>query len=99
MANYIILISLTQQGIKRVKKIPEWEENFRQLCDSNEVNVLGHYFTFRQYDVVDILEASDDTIFVSKIYCIYHTYYLTHLCTVATVSLGLVLKQIFASGA
>ncbi len=67
MSYYIILLSPSQQGIEKVKEIPERVENFKQLCESKGVKIHSHYFTFGQYDVVVVLEASDDTTMMSTL--------------------------------
>ena len=60
MSYYIVLWSLSEQGIEKVKEIPKRRENFRQICESKGVKILSHYMTFGEYDVVVILEAPDD---------------------------------------
>lgn len=60
MNHYIILSSFSKQGVEKIKDIEERVGNFKQLCESRGVKILGHYFTFGQYDVVVILEAPDD---------------------------------------
>jgi uncharacterized protein with GYD domain len=67
MAHYIILLSLSQQGIEKVKEIPKRVENFKRLCESKGVKIHGHYFTFGQYDVVAILEAPDDSTMMTTL--------------------------------
>ena len=67
MTNYIILMSLSQQGIEKIKEIPERVENFRQLCDSKGVKILGHYFTFGKYDVIVIVDAPDDNTMMATL--------------------------------
>lgn len=67
MTNYIILMSLSQQGIEKIKEIPERVENFRQLCDSKGVKILGHYFTFGKYDVIVIVDAPDDSTMMATL--------------------------------
>lgn len=38
MSYYIILLSLSQQGIEKVKEIPERVENFKQLCENKALS-------------------------------------------------------------
>lgn len=60
-------MSLSQQGIEKIKEIPERVENFRQLCDSKGVKILGHYFTFGKYDVIVIVDAPDDNTMMATL--------------------------------
>ncbi len=60
-------MSLSQQGIEKIKEIPERVENFRQLCDSKGVKILGHYFTFGKYDVIVIVDAPDDSTMMATL--------------------------------
>ena len=60
MATYILLGNFTDQGIRDIK---ETTKRADALCDMGEragVTVKEVFWTLGQYDVVAILEASDD---------------------------------------
>lgn len=60
MSYYIILNSLSEQGIENIKNTPERADNLKKICEKNGVKIHGIYYTFGQYDVVVIVEAPND---------------------------------------
>ena len=60
MATYIVLGSLTDQGIRAVKDTTKRAEDIRGIGKKVGVTVKEIYWTLGQYDVVLIVEAPDE---------------------------------------
>ena len=60
MATYITLLNFTDQGIRNVKETTKRAEAFKAMAKKAEVTVKDIYWTLGQYDLVAILEATDD---------------------------------------
>ncbi|MBI4388281.1 MAG: GYD domain-containing protein [Candidatus Omnitrophica bacterium] len=60
MANYIVLASFTDQGIRGVKDTTKRAKGFREVAKSMNVTVKDIFWTLGQYDVVVTMEAADD---------------------------------------
>lgn len=60
MATYCVLGSFTEQGVRDVKDSPKRAEAFREMAGKCGVTVKDVYWAQGQYDIVTILEASDD---------------------------------------
>ena len=60
MATYCVLGSFTEQGVRDAKDSPKRAEVFREMASKCGVTVKELYWAQGQYDVVTILEASDD---------------------------------------
>ena len=61
MATYIVLNTLTDQGIRTVKDTTSRASAARDLAKKFGVTMKEVYWTLGQYDVVAIFEAADDT--------------------------------------
>ena len=60
MATYIVLGSLTDQGIRTVKETTKRAEALRGIGQKVGVTVKEVYWTLGQYDVATIIEAPDE---------------------------------------
>jgi uncharacterized protein with GYD domain len=60
MATFISLVSFTEQGIRNVKDSPDRAEAFRALAEKVGGTVKGIYYTMGHYDMVVIVEGSDE---------------------------------------
>jgi uncharacterized protein with GYD domain len=60
MATYITLLNFTDQGIRNIKETTKRAEAFKALAKKAEVTVKDIYWTLGQYDLIAILEATDD---------------------------------------
>ncbi len=60
MATFISLVNFTDQGIRNVKDSPERLNAFRALAEKLGVSVKGAYYTVGHYDMVIIVEGSDE---------------------------------------
>jgi len=60
MATYCVLGSFTEQGVRDAKDSPKRAEAFREMARKCGVTVKELYWAQGQYDIVTILEASDD---------------------------------------
>ena len=62
MATYISLLNFTDQGIRNIKDSPDRFGAFRSTAEKLGVNVKGVYYTVGHYDMVVILEGSDEAV-------------------------------------
>jgi len=60
MATFISLVNFTDQGIRNVKDSPDRYEAFRAMAEKVGVTVKGIYYTIGHYDMVLIVEGSDE---------------------------------------
>jgi len=60
MATYCVLGSFTDQGVRNAKDSPKRADAFKDMARKCGVTVKELYWAQGQYDVVTILEASDD---------------------------------------
>ena len=60
MATYISLSSFTDQGIKTIKDSPKRAEAVKAAAKKYGCEMTQLYWTLGQYDLVAIVEASDD---------------------------------------
>jgi uncharacterized protein with GYD domain len=60
MPTYVVLGQFTDQGIKNVKDSPKRAGAMREMGAKVGVTVKDVYWTLGQYDVVTIVDASDD---------------------------------------
>ncbi|MEW8537778.1 MAG: GYD domain-containing protein [Candidatus Thiodiazotropha endolucinida] len=57
---HITLVNFTDQGIRNVKESPDRYEAFKVLAEQMGLTVMGVYYTVGHYDMVVILEGSDE---------------------------------------
>jgi uncharacterized protein with GYD domain len=62
MATYIVLGHFSDQGIRNVKDSAKRADAVRQMAQTVGASVKDIYWTIGQYDVVAIVEASDDKV-------------------------------------
>jgi uncharacterized protein with GYD domain len=60
MANYILLASYSEQGLKGIKDTVKRTEAVRDLAKKAGVAMKESYWTLGQYDVIAVFEAADD---------------------------------------
>lgn len=60
MSTYISLVSFTDQGIRNVKESPDRFEAFKSMAEALDLKIQGVYYTVGQYDMVVIVEGSDE---------------------------------------
>lgn len=60
MATFIGLLNFTDQGIRNVKDSPDRYEAFRAMAEKVGVKVKGFYYTMGRYDMVLMMEGSDE---------------------------------------
>lgn len=61
MVTYVVLANFTDQGIRNAKESPKRAEAFEQLAKTFGVTVKEFFWTQGQYDIVTILEATDES--------------------------------------
>ena len=65
MANYVILASFTEQGIRGIKETGKRAKGFRDLAKGMGVTIKDIFWTFGNYDVVVTMEGPNDEIVAS----------------------------------
>ena len=65
MPTFVSLTNLTDQGAKNIKESPQRTEAFLEMAENMGIKVKGIYYTQGQYDMVAILEGSDEAAMVS----------------------------------
>jgi uncharacterized protein with GYD domain len=60
MPSYIMLVNLTDHGVRGVKDIPKRQAASREMVKKLGIERKQVYMTFGPYDFVHILEAPDD---------------------------------------
>lgn len=62
MATYVVLASFTDQGIRNVKDSPDRTEAFNAMAEKLGVTVKSLHYTVGAYDIVAIVEGSDEAV-------------------------------------
>ena len=62
MATFISLLRFTDQGIRNVKDSPNRYEAFRAMAEQLGVRVKDLYYTVGHYDIVAVMEGSDEAV-------------------------------------
>jgi uncharacterized protein with GYD domain len=62
MATFISLLNFTDQGIRNIKDSPDRYGAFRAIAEKLGVTVKGGYYTMGHYDLVVILEGTDEAV-------------------------------------
>ena len=70
MPNYIVLVNWTDQGIKNVKDSVKRAKSFEGAIEKAGAKSLGIYYTMGRYDLVAIIEASNDDAIASILYSV-----------------------------
>jgi uncharacterized protein with GYD domain len=60
MPTFVSLVNLTDQGAKNIKESPQRFEAFQAMAGKLGIKVKSVYYTQGQYDMVVILEGSDE---------------------------------------
>jgi uncharacterized protein with GYD domain len=62
MATYVILMNLTEQGVKSIKEAPARIEEAVKAMEAAGGKLLGFYLVMGQYDYVVIAEGPSDEV-------------------------------------
>jgi uncharacterized protein with GYD domain len=65
MPTFVSLVTLTDQGVKNIKESPQRFEAFKAMAEQAGIKIESVYYTQGQYDMVTIMEGSDETTMVS----------------------------------
>ena len=68
MSKYTILIKWTEQGIRNVKDTIKRAKSFEGAVEKAGGKSLGFYYTIGRYDMVAMVEASNDEAIASVLY-------------------------------
>lgn len=67
MATYISLVNFTDQGMRNVKDTIDRLAAFKAMAEKLGVSVQGAHYTVGQYDIVLILEGSDEAVTTAQL--------------------------------
>ena len=67
MATFIILVNFTDQGIRNVKDSPDRFEAFKAMAEKTGGKVKSVYYTMGRYDMVIVVEGSDEAAMSSML--------------------------------
>ena len=62
MPTYVTLANFTDQGIRNVKESPDRLNAFRAMAEKAGVNIKSVHYTVGAYDIVTVVEGSDEAI-------------------------------------
>jgi uncharacterized protein with GYD domain len=62
MATYVSLLNFTDQGIRNIKDSPDRYGTFKAMAEKLGVTVKGCYYLVGRYDLVVILEGTDEAV-------------------------------------
>lgn len=62
MATYVTLVNFTDQGIRNVKDSPDRLGAFKAMAEKLGVSIKSAHYTVGSYDIVLILEGSDEAV-------------------------------------
>ena len=62
MGTYVVLAKFTEQGIRNAKDSPKRADAFKEMARTFGVTVKDIVWTQGRYDIVTIVEASDEVI-------------------------------------
>ena len=65
MATYVVLTNFTDQGIRNAKESPKRAEAFKAMAKTFGVTVKEILWTQGRYDIVTIVDAPDESSFMS----------------------------------
>jgi uncharacterized protein with GYD domain len=60
MATFISLVNFTDQGIRDIRHSPDRLAAFKTMAEKMGVSVKGAFYTVGQYDMVTIVEGTDE---------------------------------------
>jgi uncharacterized protein with GYD domain len=67
MATFIVLVNFTDQGIRNVKDSPDRFEAFKAMAEKAGGKVKSVYYTMGRYDMVIVVEGSDEAAMSSML--------------------------------
>lgn len=67
MPTYVLLMNLTEEGIREIKGAPQRIEEARRALEQAGGNMLAFYTVMGPYDYVAIVEAPDDKVALSQL--------------------------------
>ena len=70
MPKYIVLYTMTDQGARDIKTLPQRVRDARAAAEAQGIKVLGWYLTQGQYDVVTVVDAPDEHVLVAGVLAI-----------------------------
>ena len=65
MVTYVVLAKFTDQGIRNAKESPKRADAFKEMAKTFRVTVKDIVWTQGRYDIVTILDAPDESSFMS----------------------------------
>ena len=62
MATHLILVNLTDQGIKNIKTSPDRMDGFHNAAARHGVKIESAYYTTGPYDMIVLAEGTDEAV-------------------------------------
>jgi uncharacterized protein with GYD domain len=66
MANYIVLMKMTPEGVKNLKDAPKRLAKYNEILAAEGAKIIAAYATLGQYDYVGVIEGPEDFAKVAK---------------------------------
>ncbi len=66
MANYIVLMKMTPEGVKYLKDAPKRLAKYNEILAAEGAKITAAYATLGQYDFVAVIEGPEDFAKVAK---------------------------------
>lgn len=60
MADYVLLLNFTKQGMEKIKESPNRYKAWKKMAEQAGVKIKAHYVVLGQFDIVEIIEAPND---------------------------------------
>ena len=67
MPGYIVAYKFTNQGLAKVKELPEMMKRARADSEKMGIRVVGVWLTLGEYDMVAVVDAPDDKTIASRL--------------------------------
>ncbi len=67
MPGYIVTYKFTQQGLARVKDVPEMIKRAKAESQQMGIRVVGVWLTMGEYDMVAVVDAPDDQTIATRL--------------------------------
>jgi uncharacterized protein with GYD domain len=67
MPGYIVAYKFTEQGLTKVKELPEMMKRARADSEKMGIRVVGVWLTLGEYDMVAVVDAPDDKTIASRL--------------------------------
>jgi len=67
MAGYVVLYKFTEQGLKKIREMPEHIRRGKQESEKLGIRVVGIWATMGPYDMIAIVDAPNDQVVATRL--------------------------------